>query len=195
MDRLLRKQGVPNVLCWNTPVQDETVRDLVDEFYPAFVEDKSVLRDYKESFLADVKKMGGIDAVGADTTVSGESCPTSTTTRNASPHASSTMLECGSAGNQEYGKSSQGGHIRPCQLDVVQFLSKDVDIGPFILWRERLIVNKPPSAPAGVGQADAAGESVDTGLKAMFVQNVLGTVCADVFRGLGVECLDDLKLY
>ena len=30
MGRLLREQGVPCVLCWNTPVQDETARELVD---------------------------------------------------------------------------------------------------------------------------------------------------------------------
>jgi hypothetical protein len=32
--RLLRKQGVPCVLCWNTAVLDETARELVDEFRP-----------------------------------------------------------------------------------------------------------------------------------------------------------------
>jgi hypothetical protein len=36
-------------------------------------------------------------------------------------------------------------------------------------------------------------EEID-GLKALFVQNGLGEVCADVCSGLGAECLDDLKL-
>jgi hypothetical protein len=50
------------------------------------------------------------------------------------------------------------------------------------------------ASAAGVGQAAAAEEAVDAGLKALFVQNGLGAVCADVCRTLGVECLDDLKL-
>ena len=194
MGRLLRKQGVPCVLCWKTPVQDETGRELVDQFYPPLVEDKSGSRGYKEAFLAAVKKMGGVDAGGADTTVSGESRRPSTTTRNASPDASSTRLERESAKDQGYGKSSQGGPVRPCELDVVLFLSEDGDIGPFSLWRERLIASEPSSAPAGVGQAAAGEEAVDLGLKSLFVQNGLDAVCADVCRGLGVECLDDLKL-
>jgi hypothetical protein len=57
-----------------------------------------------------------------------------------------------------------------------------------------LIASEPSSAPAGVGQAAAAEEAVDAGLKSLFVQNGLGAVCADVCRGLGIECLDDLKL-
>jgi Leucine-rich repeat (LRR) protein/GTPase SAR1 family protein len=194
MGRLLRKQGVPCVLCWNTPVHDETVRDLVDKFYPLLVEDKSGSRDYKEAFLAAVKKMGALDAGRVDTTVSGESRRPSTTTRNASPDASSVMLERESANDQEYGKSSQDGPVRPCELDVVLFLSEDGDIGPFSLCCERLIASEPSSAPAGVGQAAAAEDVVDAGLKSLFVQNGLGAVCADVCRGLGVDCLDDLKL-
>ncbi len=183
MGRLLREQGVPCVLCWKTPVQDETARELVDQFYPPLVEDKSGSRGYKEAFLAAVKKMGGVDAGGADTTVSGESRRPSTTTRNASPDASSARLVRESAKDEGYGKSSQGGPVRPCELDVVLFLSEDGDIGPFSLWRERLI-----------GQAAAVEEVLDPGLKALFVQYGLGAVFADVCRGLGVECLDDLKL-
>ncbi len=154
MGRLLLEQGVPCVLCWRTPVQDETGRKLVDEFYPPLMEDKSGSRGYKEAFLAAVKKMGGVYAGGADRTVSGGCRLTSTTTRNASPEASSTRLEREVAKDQGYGKSSQDGPVRPCQLDVVLFLSEDGDLS-FSLWRER------PAA----GQASAAEEVVDPELK------------------------------
>jgi hypothetical protein len=160
-------------------VQVETGRELVDKCYPPPVEDKSGSRGYKEAFLAAVKKMGGVDAGGADRTVSGESRRPSTTTRNASPDASSTRLERESAKDQGCGKSSQDGPVRPCELDVVLFLSEGGDIGPLSLWREKLIASEPSSAPAGVGQAAAADEAVDAGLKSLFVDNGLSAVCAE----------------
>jgi hypothetical protein len=182
MGRLLLDQGVSCVLCWKTPVQDETGREPVDACYPPLVEDKSGSRGYKEAFLTAVKKMGGVDAGGPDRTVSGGSWLHSTTTRNSSPEALSTRLEREVAKDQGYGKSSQDGPVRPFQLDVVLFLSEDGDLS-FNLWRQRPVA----------GQVSAAEEEVDPELKKLFVDKGLGSVCADVCRQLHVKCADDLE--
>jgi hypothetical protein len=92
------------------------------------------------------------------------------------------MMERDSAEDQEYGKSSQGVLVRPCQLDVVQFLSKDGDTLSFSLCHERPVA----------GQTDAAEETLDPELKKVFVAKGLDSVCADVCRKLHVKCTDDL---
>jgi hypothetical protein len=147
------------------------------------VEDKSSSRGYKETFLAVVTKMGRVDVVGADRTVSGESHRPSTTTRNVTLDVSSTMMERDSAEDQEYGKSSQGVPVRPCQLDVVQFLRKDGYTLSFSLCHERPVT----------GQTTAAEEALDPELKKVFVVKGLGSVCTDVWRKLYVKCTDDLE--
>ena len=52
MGQKLRQRGVPCVLCWKTPVQDETARELCELFFRALVEDASGARDYKRAFFA-----------------------------------------------------------------------------------------------------------------------------------------------
>jgi hypothetical protein len=50
----------------------------------------------------------------------------------------------------------------------------------------------PASTAAGETQADEAEAVVDAGLKAVFEQHGLTSLCLDVCRGMGVDCVDDL---
>ncbi len=58
MGRLLRQRGVPNVLCWRTPVHGDTARDLCENFFRALVEEKQAGKwDYKRAFFAATDAM------------------------------------------------------------------------------------------------------------------------------------------
>jgi hypothetical protein len=120
MGQLLRQRGVPNVLCWQTPVQDETARELCERFFRPLVEDKQAgKRDYRRAFLSATDAMRSFAHTrgaahlprGADASVVGDSLVRSTTTRNASPTNSSMLLEDGvaTAEEEEHSGSSRGG--------------------------------------------------------------------------------------
>ena len=123
MGRLLRQRGVPNVLCWLTPVQDETARELCERFFRPLVEDRAGKstgkRDYRRAFFAATDAMRSSAHTrgaahlprGADASVVGDSLVRSTTTRNASPTNSSMLLEDGvaTAEEEEHSGSSRGG--------------------------------------------------------------------------------------
>jgi hypothetical protein len=57
MGRLLREFGVPYVVCWRTPVHDETAREFCFFFYRALVEDASGVRDYRRAFFKAIDDM------------------------------------------------------------------------------------------------------------------------------------------
>ena len=52
MGRLLRTHDVPCVICWKTPVQDETAKEMCELFYRTLVQDGSGARDYRRAFFA-----------------------------------------------------------------------------------------------------------------------------------------------
>ncbi len=208
MGRLLRQRGVPNVVCWQTPVQDETARELCERFFRPLVEDRAGKstgkRDYRRAFLAATDAMrlsahtrGAAHLPrGADASAVGDSLVPSTTTRNASPTDASMLLEDGvsRAEQEEDSGSSRGGPQRPWHMeDVVLFLSNDGDSEPIYLWRERPVASAPLPAPAPVGQAVVGEEAVDAEVKALFSQHGLGAVCADVCGEVGVTSLNDLQ--
>ena len=51
MGELLRAGGMPHIVCWRTPVHDETAREFCDHFYQALVEQSSG-RNYRDAFTA-----------------------------------------------------------------------------------------------------------------------------------------------
>ena len=57
MGRMLRERGVPNVVCWKTPVHDETAREMCGHFFTALGTDKERKRDYKRAFAAAMHAM------------------------------------------------------------------------------------------------------------------------------------------
>jgi hypothetical protein len=96
MGRLLRQRGVPNVLCWQTPVQDETARELCERFFRPLVNDQAGKstgkRDYRRAFFAATDAMRSSAHTrgaahlprGADASAVGDSLLPSTTSFNAS---------------------------------------------------------------------------------------------------------------
>jgi len=191
MERLLRTHNVPYVICWKTPVQDETAKALCELFYSALVQDGSGARDYRRAFFAATDTLrlsahtGGSKTQprGAEDVGDNTSLRHSGTTRSASP--------------QEAG--SNRGQLRTWHdEDVVLFLSNDGDSDPIYLWLER-----PPLAPPSLvqsdaivmhapAQADAGAESVDAGLQALFERYDLGDLCSDVCKYFEVEGVKDL---
>ena len=213
MGRLLLLQGMPYVLCWKTPVQDETARTLCEHFYRALVEDASGVPNYKRAFetATDAVRLsahtGGaarllhaaedVDASRlsqlpreAEHSLDSDSLLHISTTQRVSTNEGGTSLDLGWPWLKE---------------DVVLFLSKDGESEPIYLWRER---PAPPADPLGAMwlSADAAEEPIDAALKALFGQLGLATVCGDMCRELGVtkvidladvekEMIDDLPKY
>ncbi len=57
MGRMLREQGVPNVICWKTTVHDEMAREMCRHFFTALGTDKERKRDYKGAFEAAMNAM------------------------------------------------------------------------------------------------------------------------------------------
>ena len=152
MGRLLRQRGVPNVLCWQTPVQDETARELCERFFRPLVEDQAgkstCKRDYRRAFFAATDAMRSSAHTrgaahlprGADASAVGDSLVPSTTTRTTSLTNSSVLLEDGvsTSEQEDHSGSSRRGFVMPWeQEDVVLFLSNDGDSEPIYLWRER----------------------------------------------------------
>jgi hypothetical protein len=143
----MRKRGVPCVLCWTTPVQDETARELCELFFRALVEDASGARDYKRAFFAatDALRLGSCTG-GAAHLPRGEEAMDDrhlqghrrSVTRNPSEDAEKMEVDEMAAWPLGMGESSRGVPVRAChQEDVVQFLSQDGDSAPVYLWRER----------------------------------------------------------
>ena len=203
MGRLLRQHGVPCVVCWKTPVQDETAKELCERFYRALVEDASGNRDYERAFLTATSAMlltahtkGPAQRPHtAGASFLKESLVRTSSTRNASVNTDMMLkydvammgqLACGGSNTERV----QPWHT---QEDVVLFLSHNGDSDPICLWRERLLV---PLLSALSGLQPAAEivveESIETALKAAFQGIGLGAMCADVCSELGVECVDDL---
>jgi len=100
MRQKLRQRGVPCVLCWQTPVQDERARELCELFFRALVEDASGARDYKRAFLAATdalrlqSRTGGAAHLprGQEATDGSHLLGHSSTTRNPSPSEDADML-------------------------------------------------------------------------------------------------------
>ena len=59
MGCMLRKYGVPHVLCWRTPVQDKIVLLLQGFFYKSLVEQQGGSRDYRAAVKAAVENVMG----------------------------------------------------------------------------------------------------------------------------------------
>jgi hypothetical protein len=123
MGRLLRRRGVPNVLCWQTPVNDETARELCERFFRPLVEEKQAgKRDYKAAFAAAMNFMR----------------PLSHT------HGAKDLPQTVGASASVGARGRQRGFVKTWQVeDVVLFLSNDGDSEPIYLWRERPVVNAP----------------------------------------------------
>jgi len=187
MGQMLRQRGLPCVLCWKTPVHDETAKELCEYFYRALVEDVSGSRNYRRAFVTATNGMrrraytNGLAhrSLDADDQNNCQNLMRSSSTRNASLKM---KLEHEISASGQEGCGSSQGKVEPWhEEDVVLFLSSDGDIDPIYLWRERCVA---PVLPA----------SLDTALKAMFDQSGLGAICADVCFELGVSCVKDLAL-
>ena len=193
MGRLLRTHDVPCVICWKTPVQDETAKEMCELFYRTLVQDSSGARDYRRAFFATADALRLSAYTGSSKTKphdvhdlgSSVSLRPSGTTRSMSP--------------QEAGSSR--GRVRTChEEDVVLFLSKDGDSDPIYLWRERPLLAPPSLAPADANMmdvlthADIGMKLVDAELQALFEQYGLGNLCAEVCKDLEVERVVDLAL-
>jgi len=202
MGRLLRTNKVPYVICWRTPVQDETAKLLCQLFYNALVQDGSGARDYRRAFLAASDTLrssahtGGskIKLRGAD----------DATVSNAVLHFGTTrdgilsILREEGVGGAAHGHATSRGQVNPWHVeDVVLFLSKDGDTEPIYLWREPKVPPSPPTptdddVPPGTEEYGGAEEPGDASLKALFSQHGLGALCVDVCRELGVNNVCDL---
>jgi len=194
MGRLLRQRGVPYVLCWKTPVQDETARELCEHYYRALLEDKSGVRDYKRAFFSATDAMRlSASKCEARHSESASLHRRRDTTRNASPAPDVMLVEHDTAAGarQADGESSRGKvHISQIE-DVVLFLSQDGDSEPIQLWRQREVA--PVIAASAAGKESGEMETIDAELKAVFQQKGLTKWCADICAELGIECADDLK--
>jgi hypothetical protein len=186
MGRLLRQRGVPNVLCWQTPVQDETARELCERFFRPLVEEKQAgKRDYRRAFFAATDAMRSSAHTrgaahlprGADASAVGDSLVPSTTTRTTSLTNSSMLLEDGvsTSEQEDHSGSSRRGIVMPWEEeDVVLFLSNDGDSEPIYLWRKRPVASTPLPASADAGHVITSKDgghtlefekTVDVGLK------------------------------
>ena len=127
MGRLLRKYGVPYVVCWLTPVQDETARKFCFFFYRALVEDASGARDYRQAFFKavdDMRARQGTAAAAAGAITMDAQLGLVNPTRNTDFEME---LEHDVETDQCGGASARG-HVLPGQqIDVVMLLSKDGD--------------------------------------------------------------------
>jgi len=206
MGRLLRTHNVPYVMCWKTPVQDETAKALCELFYRALVQDGSGERDYRRAFL------GASNALRTSAYTHGAAQrpreEEDVTTSNAMLYSGTTwddsvgldILHDQAVGGVAQGQATnRGGHVGPWhQEDVVLFLSKDGDCEPIYLWRETkvplplLLTPIAANIPADGAESGCDEEVGDAALKALFVQHGLGALCADLCRELGVDGVDDL---
>jgi len=185
MGRLLRQRGVPHVLCWRTPVKDETAKELCEHFYRALIENQSGAREYKQAFLA------ATNAVRSTAHTGGAAC----LHRGAEDVAAGICMLHGSntrSVGPEGGGSSRGKVLPWFQQDVVLFLSKDGDSDPIYLWRERLTLPPAISDVSVIQESGAAEEPGDVALKDLFVQHQLGMLYVDVCMELGIEKVGDL---
>jgi hypothetical protein len=122
MGRLLRQRGVPNVVCWQTPVHDETAREMCLHFFSALGNDKKRKRDYYGAFAAAMKEMRLLSQTHGAKDL---------------PHTVGASASVGACGGQL-------GIVMPWEeVDVVLFLSNDCDSlsndcdsGPIYLWRK-----------------------------------------------------------
>jgi hypothetical protein len=120
MGRMLRERGVPNVVCWKTPVLDETAREMCGLFFTALGTDKERKRDYKGAFAAAMNAMR----------------PLSHT------HGANDVPPTVAASASVDARGGQRGQVIEWQeKDVVLFLSNDGDNKPIeetlYLWRRR----------------------------------------------------------
>ena len=148
MGPLLRTHDVPCVICWKTPVQDETAKKLCELFYRVLTEDTSGKRDYHVAFLAATNALRlSAHTGGTKTKPSGDG-------EDEDVVASTSQMHCGNTrcnGLGEAGGSTRG-QVRPWHYeDVVLFLSKDSDSDPIYLWRDRQVT----PLPSSVASADA----------------------------------------
>lgn len=116
LGRLLRQSGMPYVVCWRTPVQDETAREMCEHFYRALMRqsvrgcrDEPPKRDYRMAFdaaMETMRKYSYVYTIGA-----------------ARPPAAGAK------------PGATRGKVVPWKSeDVIQFLSKDGDSEPIYLW-------------------------------------------------------------
>eukprot|EP00802_Teleaulax_amphioxeia_P001956 Tamp_01958.p1 GENE.Tamp_01958~~Tamp_01958.p1 ORF type:complete len:1448 (+),score=382.62 Tamp_01958:367-4344(+) len=151
MGELLRAGGMPHVVCWRTPVHDETAREFCDHFYQALVEQSSG-RNYRDAFTAATDAMrvhaftGGAARPPSEASASVHLQPEHSGVDEHAPAAAS-LRESGGAAQQTRAKV-----LGPWQLeDVIQFLSAEGDSTAIYLWRERA------SRRSDGGGAGAAG--------------------------------------
>jgi hypothetical protein len=125
---------VPNVLCWQTPVRDETARELCERFFRPLVEEKQAgKRDYKAAFAAAMNFMR----------------PLSHT------HGAKDLPQTVGASASVGARGGQRGIVKPWEEeDVVVFLSDDVE-EPIYLWRNRPVASAPLPASADAGHTVA----------------------------------------
>jgi hypothetical protein len=145
MGRLLRQRGVPNQMCWQTPVRDETARELCERFFRPLVEDKQAgKQDYKGALKAAMNFMRPLSRTHGAKDL---------------PHTVGESASVGARGGQH-------GFVKPWEEeDVVLFLSNDGDSKPIYPWRKRPVVSASLTASADAGHTVTANETVDAGLK------------------------------
>ena len=191
MGRLLRTHNVPYVICWKTPVQNETAKALCELFYCALVQDSSGARDYRRAFFAATDALRSSAYTGSS----------KTKPRDADDVGNSMSLRHSGTTRSVCPQEAESSQVRATiyhDEDVVLFLSNDGDSDPIYLWRER-----PPLAPPSLimpsdivmhalVEAEAGAELIDAGLQALFEQYGLGNLCAEVCKELEVECVMDL---
>eukprot|EP00277_Geminigera_cryophila_P013459 CAMPEP_0179444644 /NCGR_PEP_ID=MMETSP0799-20121207/28080_1 /TAXON_ID=46947 /ORGANISM="Geminigera cryophila, Strain CCMP2564" /LENGTH=1038 /DNA_ID=CAMNT_0021231873 /DNA_START=47 /DNA_END=3165 /DNA_ORIENTATION=+ len=190
MGRLLLQQGVPYVICWRTPVQDETAKEVCERFYRALVENTSGLRNYQLAFLAATDGfLSSAHTSGAAQRLRGalasDGCHSKTVLSG--NIRSNTTSSCSPA---EGGSSL--GSVPWLQIDVILFLSQDCESVSIHLWREKPVMSSTVTPSAHITGELSAEDPVDAALKALFEKHELGALGADVCRELGVHVVGDL---
>jgi len=189
MGRLLRIHNAPYVICWKTPVQDETAKEFCELFYHALIKDASGKRDYKVAFLAATNSLR-LSAHTSGTTEKPRGDEDDAVASDSLMHHGHTRsVNCHEARLEG---SSRGRVKQEHEEDVVLFLSNDGDSDPIYLWRERLGLLPATLVDAVAEQPAGAEEPVNAALVALFEQRGLGALCGNVCKALGVECVDDL---
>ena len=168
----LKEAGMPHILCWKTPVQDETARELCRRFYDALMQqskDRSQpSRDYRRAFRSAVDVMrehsftgGAARLPGASTALQEKKTCIKARDDGGNDGAASAILKDGvHFRNAEPDVDAAPSLVRevegtrttkmPWELeDVIQFLSKDGDSELVYLWRKCEPLRQEPSVPGG----------------------------------------------
>jgi len=143
MGRLLRKAGMSHVVCWKTPVHDETAREFCHLFYQALVEqtrESPSHRNYRDAFTAATDAMRVHAFSGGTAQLPPEAAGASVGKGVRKGGGLATDVHLLASPLREHVGTAQRtrAKVMPWQEeDAIQLLSEDGDSEVIYLWRRR----------------------------------------------------------